>query len=139
MVGFVRDPSNEFTVTPVTPRQPISPGPLSYLKGPKGDPGTPGIPGAPGAAGAPGTPGIAGTPGATGAPGSSGAGSRVYEHTQISAAATWTITHALGRFPSAVRVLVGSQEVLADVEDADVNTTVVVHGQPTTGRVIIHE
>lgn len=49
-------------------------------------------------------------------------------------AATWTVRHNLGRNPE-VQVLVGEEEVIADVEFPDVNTVVVTHSSPRVGSV----
>lgn len=64
-----------------------------------------------------------------------GSGS-VYEHTQSSPAASWTVNHNLGRRPAAVSVLsVGGMEVDAAVTHVSDNQLVVEFAAPQVGSV----
>lgn len=63
----------------------------------------------------------------------SSGGGVTYLHTQGVAASTWTISHHLGTVPDVVIVDVSGQQLLAEIHYPDVNTTVVVHGQPYAG------
>lgn len=56
-------------------------------------------------------------------------------YTQSTPAATWSGTHNLNRVPRAVVTDSAGQVMLADITFPDLNTFVVVHGQPTTGAV----
>lgn len=71
-------------------------------------------------------------PGLRGPTGPAGTGGFVY--VQSSPAATWTITHGLGRHPVGVLITVGTSQVDTDVEFPDLNTVVLTFAQPTTGR-----
>jgi hypothetical protein len=71
-------------------------------------------------------------PGPQGPPGAASAGLR-YVHTQTTPAATWVIPHGLGRIPSVVLLDPDGQEFDADVLHPSLDTTSVVHGQPTAG------
>lgn len=73
--------------------------------------------------------------GAGGPPGPPGAAGAVYTHTQSSPAATWTITHTLGRKPAAVTVWQSDELVYTDVDAPDTTTVVITFPSPMTGRV----
>jgi hypothetical protein len=53
-----------------------------------------------GPAGPAGAPGVDGAPGPAGPPGPAGTADLHYSHLQASAAATWVVTHNLGKYPS---------------------------------------
>lgn len=72
---------------------------------------------------------VVGTRGPTGA-----AGDGAFTYTQSSPAATWTITNTLGRYPSAVTVVVGDEIVDADIETPDTSTIVITFASPQSGR-----
>lgn len=57
-----------------------------------------------------------------------------FTFTQSSAAATWTITNTLGRYPKAVTVMVGGFEVDADVETPNTSTIVITFATAQSGR-----
>jgi len=67
-----------------------------------------------------------------GPPGEAGSGS-VYVHTQSTPAATWTITHGLGRVPHNVQVLIGGVEVFTDTT-LDAVHVVLEFPTPVTGE-----
>lgn len=73
----------------------------------------------------------------TGAPVVSGAAAvgAVFPFTTPSS--SWTITHSLGRFPLSVQVVVGTSEVLADVDIPNATQVVITHAVPTAGRVTL--
>lgn len=78
-----------------------------------------------------------GVPGPPGPPGPAGSGSGTYVvHTQTSPAATWPITHNLGRYPS-VSVVVGGELVDADIEYSDLNVVAVVFASPVAGAAVL--
>ena len=52
-------------------------------------------------------------------------------------AATWTVTHNLGRYPYGVLVIVGTSEVLADVDFPSLTQAVITHAAPTSGSVTL--
>jgi hypothetical protein len=58
-----------------------------------------------------------------------------HEHVQSSAAATWTITHGLGRKPLAVSVWIADVQVFPDISTPDAATAVITFPNPQTGRV----
>lgn len=72
----------------------------------------------------------AGPPGPPGPP-----GDPAREFVQATPAASWLITHNLGRFPDVV-VIVDDAEVDADVLYPDPNHLVIVHGSPLAGRAV---
>jgi hypothetical protein len=75
----------------------------------------------------------------TGAPGPPGPPAAQYIHSQGAAAATWMITHNLGRFPAAVRI---EDSAHADVEGAidyiDLNTLRIDFNAAFTGTAYIN-
>lgn len=75
--------------------------------------------------------GPAGTQGATGPPGVGG----IYDHHQISPAATWTITHNLGKYVEPLLLLddAPARRVLTDVDLPNTNTAVLTFPYPVTG------
>jgi hypothetical protein len=75
--------------------------------------------GATGPAGPPGVTGVAGPAGATGP-----AGDATYVHTQMVAAATWTIVHNLGKFPAVVVIDSAGTVVEGDVAYVDADTVI---------------
>lgn len=58
-----------------------------------------------------------------------------FQHTQSVPSSTWSGTHGLNRIPRAVVIDSSGQVMLADVTFPDLNTFLVVHGQPTTGSI----
>jgi hypothetical protein len=54
-------------------------------------------------------------------------------HTQASPAATWSITHGLGRVPHAVTVYIGGEQVFTDCQ-VDATTVVLTFPSPMTGE-----
>lgn len=71
---------------------------------------------------------IGGPPGPRGA-----AGGEIYTHTQSAAAATWTITHPLGRKPGSVTVWIADELVHTDIQAPDNQTVVITFPSPTSG------
>jgi hypothetical protein len=63
-----------------------------------------------------------GPPGPAGPPGASGSG---YNHTQGSAATTWTINHNLGFKPSVQTFTVGGLEIIGEVQHTSDNQVLV--------------
>lgn len=60
----------------------------------------------------------------------------VYEHTQATPSASWTVNHNMGRRPAAVSVLSpGGVEVEAAVTHTTLNQLVVAFSSPQTGSV----
>lgn len=68
--------------------------------------------------------------------GGGGPGSDHYEHTQVGAAAEWTIVHNLGRYPSVVLILDSDpgEAVYTDTFHDDLNTTRIVLPSPESGE-----
>jgi hypothetical protein len=58
-----------------------------------------------------------------------------FTHNQSAAAATWSGTHNLNRYPRAVVLDSDHNVLIADVTFPTLNTFVVTHGQPTAGSV----
>lgn len=56
-----------------------------------------------------------------------------YRHTQSGAAATWTVNHDLGRWPSIGVYSPGGVEVEASVLHTSLNQAVIAFNQPQTG------
>jgi hypothetical protein len=54
-------------------------------------------------------------------------------HAQSTPAATWTITHGLGRVPHSVQILIGGQEVFTDCQ-LDATHVVLTFPSPETGE-----
>lgn len=79
------------------------------------------------------TPGPQGPPGP---PGPAGGSTYVYDREGVPAA-TWTITHNLGRRVHVTITDDDGREVLADVEHTDLNTTVVTFATPFSGTALI--
>lgn len=73
---------------------------------------------------------VAGPPGAP--PGA--AGGSIFTYTQSTPAATWTISHNLGRFPASVTVWIGDEEVSTDIDTPDTSTAVITFSSPQSGR-----
>jgi hypothetical protein len=65
--------------------------------------------------------------------GGGGGGGVSYVHTQSAAAATWSITHAMGTKPVVTVVSVTGQQLLTQVDYPDNNTTVITHAMPYAG------
>lgn len=56
-----------------------------------------------------------------------------YTHTQVTAAASWSGTHGLGRYPQAILLDPTGKRFLADLEFPTVNTFSVTHAEPLAG------
>lgn len=73
---------------------------------------------------------VAGPPGPAGA-----AGGAVYVHTQITPAASWSITHNLGRHPGVILVLTDdTHAVVTDVDHLSTAQLVLEFPTPVAGR-----
>jgi hypothetical protein len=73
-----------------------------------------------------------GEPGPEGPPGP--AGGAVYVHSQLAAASTWTITHALGIFPNVTVVDSLDRQMITDLDYLDANTIQVTLSAATAGK-----
>lgn len=73
---------------------------------------------------------IVGPRGPIGPPGGSG-----FSYVQTTPAASWPVVHNLGRHPYAVLCTIGGSEVIADIDFPDLNTIVITHASPVSGRV----
>ena len=71
---------------------------------------------------------VAGERGPQGPSGASG-----FIHTQSTPAATWTITHNLGRVPLSCEVSISDEVVYTDVSYPDSTTAVLTFASPQTG------
>lgn len=80
-----------------------------------------------------GWPGSDGPEGPPGPPGPEGPQYTGFVHTQSTAAATWIVTHTLGRYPNAAQVVIGGEVVYADVTYPNITTVVVAFPSPQTG------
>jgi hypothetical protein len=61
-----------------------------------------------------------------------------YIYTQVSAAASWTIAHNLGKMPSIEVVDSGGTILIPDVVYVDNNTITVGFGAPTSGKAYLN-
>lgn len=61
------------------------------------------------------------------------AGGTGYEHVQASPAATWSITHGLGRYPRNAELVIDGRVAFTDVEYPDTFTAVVTFASPQSG------
>lgn len=59
-----------------------------------------------------------------------------YQHTQASAAATWTVNHNLGYRPAVQILSAGGVEMLAEVVHSSVNQALIYFDQAATGLAI---
>lgn len=73
---------------------------------------------------------VPGPPGPQGPPGSA------HVHVQTAPAATWTITHGLGRVPVPVVLDPAGHMVIADLA-LSATTAVVTHAQPRAGQAVL--
>lgn len=71
--------------------------------------------------------------GPAGPPGPQGESAASYLHEQVNSAATWSVTHTLGRVPNSVSIVVGGELVHTDVEFPSASTVVVTFAQPQAG------
>jgi hypothetical protein len=71
------------------------------------------------------------------APGGGGSDAN-FVFTQVSALATWNITHNLGKFPSVTIVDSSNNQVFADVQHTDVNSLVIQFATPFAGKAILN-
>ena len=73
-------------------------------------------------------------PGPVGPPGPPGAvGSDAYLHTQSTPAATWTVSHPLGRYPAGSELTIDGEVVFTDITYPDIFTAVATFGSPQVG------
>ena len=94
-------------------------------KGDTGDTGATGPKGEQGDKGDTGPQGLQGPPGPTPLLG--------YVHTQSSPAATWSVSHTLGRFPFGSEIVISDEKVFADITYPDASTAVVTFASPRSG------
>ena len=66
--------------------------------------------------------------------GGAAGGDKNYVHTQGSAAASWTVTHSLGKFPTIAVVDSGNNVLIPDVHYVDTNSLTVSFAGPTSGK-----
>lgn len=79
---------------------------------------------------------IEGGQGPAGPPGPPGSGGdKTYEHTQSVASDTWTINHALNKYPSVVVIDSGGSTVLGDITYPTLNQVVLQFSAPFSGVV----
>lgn len=71
---------------------------------------------------------VVGPTGPTGPPGGS-----TYTHTQSTPAASWAITHNLGRYPQVTVVDTAGVRLFPDLTYDSLNTVTVTHAAPTAG------
>lgn len=71
--------------------------------------------------------------GPPGPPGPTGPSGNTYRYTQGTPAATWNITHNLGKHPSVVIVLSGEGHVYSDITYIDDNHLSIEFPSPVTG------
>lgn len=57
----------------------------------------------------------------------------VYEHVQSTPAATWSVSHGLGKFPISSEITVGGELVFADIIYPSTSTVVVTFASPQAG------
>lgn len=69
-------------------------------------------------------------------PGGGGSSLR-HDYVQEAPLATWPIVHNFGRDPEVTLIDSAGNRYLTDLSYPDVNTVVVTHGEPTTGRAIL--
>lgn len=55
---------------------------------------------------------------------------------QATPAATWSITHNLGRLPGVI-VIIDGEQVLTDVEHSSINSLAIVFPSPTAGEAVL--
>lgn len=78
--------------------------------------------------------GAEGPVGSTGPVGPAGPDRSGYEHVQITAASTWTVSHTLGRFPFSSEIVIGNEVVHSNIEYPDAFTVVVTFPSPQSGK-----
>lgn len=71
-------------------------------------------------------------------PSGGGGGDLNFVHNQAAAAATWTVTHNLGKFPAANVVDSGGNWLLPNIQYVDVNTLTVTFANATSGKVYVN-
>jgi hypothetical protein len=87
-------------------------------------------------AGPAGPAGSTGPAGPTGPPGSGG--DLTYVHNQVATAATWNVTHNLGKFGSVTVVDSGNSVLIPDVSYVDANHVTLNFGAATSGRAFVN-
>lgn len=97
--------------------------------GPQGIPGPQGDPGEQGPQGEQGEPGVDGVDGTNDA---------FYLHNQMSASATWNITHNLGKYPSVTVVNSAGDEVIGDVNYPSINTVTINFSAANGGKAFLN-
>lgn len=106
----------------------------STIQGPAGQTGATGSTGPQGPQGGTGATGPQGPQGVQG----SGASHSTYTHTQLSASATWTITHNLNCFPSVAVVDSAGSVQIGDISYTDVNSLVVTFSAAFGGKAYLN-
>lgn len=80
--------------------------------------------------------GLQGPAGPQGPTGPAGGDVVIYDRAGVPAA-TWTITHGLGRLAHVTVVLDSGEEITTDVDQSDPNTCTIVFAQPTSGKALV--
>jgi len=93
------------------------------------------VDGSGGATGETGPPGAAGPAGPAGPP---GVDAPTYVFSQPTPAASWTITHSLGQYPSVSVVDTGGSVVLPDVHYDSADALTVTFDSPTSGKAYLN-
>ena len=65
-------------------------------------------------------------------------GDKNYVHTQSSPAASWPVTHNLGKLPAVEVIDTGDSVVIPDVHYVDVNNVSLGFGSPTSGKAVFN-
>lgn len=65
-------------------------------------------------------------------------GDRTYVHTQGTGAATWVVTHSLGKFPAVEVVDTGNTKLIPDVHYDDVTQVTLSFGAPVSGKAFVN-
>ena len=61
-----------------------------------------------------------------------------YVHTQLAAAASWSVTHGLNKYPAVEVVDTGNNVVIPDVRYLDTNSVLLTFGSPTSGKAVFN-
>jgi len=67
-------------------------------------------------------------------PGGGGSGDKTFVYTQVTASASWSVAHNLGKNPAVSVVDSGGNELLVDVDYIDLNNCTLQFGAATSGR-----
>ena len=65
-------------------------------------------------------------------------GDKNYVHTQISASATWTVSHDLGKFPSVTIVDSGETVVIGNIDYVDLNNLTITFSAAFGGKAYLN-